>query len=150
MIDLLFPLIASGELLAYCDDLLIITRGKKRHKVVLKKLFELLSKGGIKVSLNKSFFFAEKFRYLGWNFERDHFEITEDRIKAITEIPAPKNIKQCQALMGTLAYVSRFLPSLQDVALPITNLINKNSPFFWTAEHDNALEAIKDIVRKNC
>ena len=51
--------------------------------------------------------------------------------------------------MGTLNYISRFLPDLQEILLPITSLLSKSTPFVWSDEHDEALNKVKQLVKDN-
>lgn len=49
----------------------------------------------------------------------------EEKIKAISEIPAPTNKKGVERLFGTANYLSKFIPNLATVTEPIKTLLRK-------------------------
>jgi hypothetical protein len=73
-------------------------------------------------------------KFLGFVVRHRGIEIDPDKIKAIVELPPPKNLKQLRSLQGQLAYNRRFIANLLGKILPFTWLTKKNIPFKWYGE----------------
>ena len=54
-----------------------------------------------------------------------------EKIKAIAEMPKPQDKKAVERLLGTVQYLSRFLPKLSEVAKPLCQLTQKEVLFTW-------------------
>ena len=50
--------------------------------------------------------------YVGHIFGPDGLKPSEEKIRAILEIPEPKNKKELQRFMGTVNYLGKFIPNL--------------------------------------
>ena len=68
------------------------------------------------------------------------------KVKAIAEMPRPNNKKAVERLLGTVQYLSRFLPKLSDVAKPLRQLTEKEVVFTWQQQQEHAFTLIKDLV----
>jgi len=98
-------------------------------------------------------------RNLKLNREKVHLRLTEVKLvshpitieglnpdrgkyRAILEMP----ILTVQRYMGTGNYLSRFMPSLSEVAAPLRKLTHKDCHWPWTDAHDQAITQIKEII----
>ena len=146
---ILKELIEKGNVVLYADDILIICRGRAAHRLVLSEVFRIFAKHGIKLSLNKCEAFVDEFHFLGFKFSRDGINLTDERVQGITNIKAPRNIREVQRLLGCTVYVARFIPDLQLILTPISDLLKASIPFSWNQEHQDALDKIKLIITNN-
>jgi hypothetical protein len=58
------------------------------------------------------------------------------------------NIKRVQRITGCLAALSRFISRLSERGLPPYNLLKKTDRFVWTAEAQEALDRLKELLTK--
>ena len=70
----------------------------------------------------------------------------QEKIKAITEMPAPIDKKGVQRLLGTVNYLAKFVPNMSTVTDPIRKLLKEEKEFAWTHEQNAAFEKIKNIL----
>ena len=54
----------------------------------------------------------------------------EDKVKAVTDPPAPTNVSQLQAYLGMLNYYHRYIPNLASELHALYKLL-KNEPWKW-------------------
>nr|MCH9869417.1 reverse transcriptase-like protein [Serratia marcescens] len=73
-------------------------------------------------------------------------EIDPSKIKAITEMPPPTNLRQLRALQGKLAYIRRFIANLSRKCQPFSHLMKKNTPFIWDEKCQKAFDNIKQYL----
>ena len=146
---ILKDLIERRLVCVYADDILVYTRGRRLHRLVSIEIFRRLYQHGVKLSLNKCYMFVPEFKFLGFHFTSQGIKLTDERISGILNINPPSNLQGVQRLLGSLNYISRFLPDLQEILLPITSLLSKTNPFHWSDEHDEALNKVKQLVKDN-
>jgi hypothetical protein len=55
--------------------------------------------------------------------------MSPDKIKVVKEWPTPKNVKDIQSFMGFVNFNRQFIPNFSKVAIPLTELTKKETPF---------------------
>ena len=71
---------------------------------------------------------------------------SDTKVKAITEMPKPENLKDLQTFLGMIQYLSKFSPQIAELAEPLQDLMKKNAPYAWGPEHNQAFEYIKKEI----
>jgi hypothetical protein len=64
-------------------------------------------------------------------------------IKAIVNMPQPRNLHELKSLQGHLAYIRRFISNLSERCKSFSRLIEKGIPFQWDHACQNAFEDTK-------
>ena len=82
----LHDLIQRKLVVIYADDLLILAKGRKLHRLVLIEVFRILKKYNVKLSINKCNCFVDKFQFLGFNFDSNGITLTDERISGILNL----------------------------------------------------------------
>ena len=144
--NILKTLIQKRLIVVYADDLLLVCRGRVQHRLLNLLIFQLFTEHGLKLSLNKCSSFVSSYTFLGFEFHKNGIKLTDERVKTILNLPQPKDLKSVQRFLGAFQYISRFIPHLQSHLLPITKLLNKNTPFHWGIEQSTAYDNLKKIV----
>ena len=82
-------------ILAYIDDLLIVTKGSyKDHLEKLKETFNLLRMKGVQVNAKESFFVTQEVEYLGYIINQNGIKPQPKKVQAILRMQVPKMVKQ--------------------------------------------------------
>ena len=71
------------------------------------------------------------------------------KIRALSQLATPTNLKQVQKLVGCMAALSRFISRLGEKALPLYRLIRHTDHFEWTDAATAGLEEIKALLASN-
>ena len=79
--------------LTYIDDVLCHARSHEEHLQVLEKVFLRLRKYGLKLNVSKSAFGAHQVTYLGYMIIEHGIKPGQEKLKAVSEFPAPKSEK---------------------------------------------------------
>lgn len=58
--------------------------------------------------------------------------------------PVPRNVKELRKFLGFAGYYRKFVEFYGILAKPLTDLLKKNTPFFWTSVCDTAFITLKD------
>ena len=69
---------------------------------------------------------------MGFVVSRRGIELDPKKIKAIQDLPPPKNRTKVMILLGRLDYISRFIAQLTTTCEPIFKLLKKSVVVEWT------------------
>ena len=72
------------------------------------------------------------------------------KVETIKKWPVPQNVIELQSFLGSVYYLSRFIPGLSQLCKPLQVLVKRNSEFVWTTVHDKSLQDMKDMVSEDC
>lgn len=61
-------------------------------------------------------------------------------------MPPPKNPAALQSFIGMINYLNRFSPIIAQTSEPVRQLMKKEAPFMWQAEHQKAFESLKQVM----
>ena len=131
------------------DDILVVSETLEEHYERLNKVFEQCQKVGIKLNEKKCQFLCDEIMYIGHVITPDGVKPDPEKVKAITEMPAPKDKKGVQRLLGMITYLAKYIPNLSELTQPLRVLLNKKVDFLWTFEQQSAFEKIRDVLAKD-
>ncbi|XP_028081100.1 uncharacterized protein LOC114282592 [Camellia sinensis] len=132
----------------YVDDLVVKTKEKENHVEDLRRIFERLRRYKLKMNPLKYAFGVSLGKFLGFVVRNKGIEIDPTKIKAIAEMPPPRNLRKLKGLHGRLAYIRRFISNLAGRCLAFSRLMKKDVPFEWDQQCQNAFNSIKEYLLK--
>ncbi|XP_075110577.1 uncharacterized protein LOC142181560 [Nicotiana tabacum] len=122
------------EIEVYMDDVIIKSRKSSDHLVDLKKFFDRLRRYNLKLNPAKCAFGVPARKLLGFIISRRGVELDPSKIKAIQDLPPPKNRKDVMSFLGLLNYISRFIAQSIVICEPIFKILRKHATTKWTEE----------------
>ncbi|KAL5468831.1 hypothetical protein EMCRGX_G029953 [Ephydatia muelleri] len=128
------------------DDMLIHGRTEEEHQQRLTAVLKRCQEVHLTLNKEKCQFGVPQVTYLGHCISADGITPDENRVKAILAMPPPKDKKGVERLLGTLNYVSKFVPNMSTVTEHIRVLLGKDVPFVWTWEQEAAFENVKKLL----
>lgn len=129
--------------LIFVDNILCVSKTFQEHIEHLENIFRRILHCNMTLNIQKSQFFKEEVRFLGFIFSDDGMRPDPRKIQAIQEFPVPKNQKQVRGFLGLCQFFSKFLRTYADTVKPILHLTGKKSTFLWTELEQTAFEDIK-------
>ncbi|XP_020266393.1 uncharacterized protein LOC109841874 [Asparagus officinalis] len=127
----------------YVDDLVVKSHDKGNHLHDLKIMFDLMRAHQPKMNPTKSFLGMASGKFLGFVITANRIRLDPDKVKAIQELPPPRNLKELRGLQGRLAYIHRFISNLLGKYQPFSKLMKKGVSFMWDEACQKAFEEIK-------
>ena len=91
-------------------------------------------------------FFQNELEFLGHLISSEGIKPTQSRVRVIQEAPAPQNRQELQSFLGMVTYNSKFIPALFHTLHPLHQLLHKNNPWVWKAQHQKAFVAAKQLL----
>ena len=131
----------TNVLSIYMDDIFLAPDTEDHYLLLLQLLFKTLANLKLTVSIYKSFIGQKRINLLGIEIGEGTKIIQPERVHALSLFPPPISIFERRHLMGSLRYISDYLPSLnlllrrldsQTGNVPATRA--KTTPFIWTNE----------------
>ncbi|KAK9929107.1 hypothetical protein M0R45_026215 [Rubus argutus] len=132
----------------YVDDLVVKSKKRAHHLSDLKRVFNRLREHQLKMNPLKCSFGVTSGKFLGFVVRYWGIEIDPSKIKAIREMPPPRNLRELRGLQGRLAYIRRFISNLFGRCQPFTRLMKKDVPYVWDQTCQNAFDSIKEYLLK--
>ena len=117
------------------DDVLIFGRTESEFKTNVISFLDRCIKQDMHLNPDKIQINCTQVPFYGNTLSKDGLSPDMNKVKLIQEWPTPTNQKELRSFLGTVNYLSRFLPFLSDLRAPLQNLLKKDSEFIWTNVH---------------
>ena len=85
----------------------------------------ILEEAGFRLNKEKCKWFQREVEYLGFRVNEEGIHPTTEKIQAIVNVPAPKNVTELQAYLGLLNFYRKFIPNASTILGPLTQLLKK-------------------------
>ncbi|XP_070029456.1 uncharacterized protein [Nicotiana sylvestris] len=111
-----------------------------------QEAFDKIKGYNLKLNLAKCALGVPSEKLLGFIFSRRGIELDLSKIKAIQELPPPRNKTEVMSLLRRLNYINRFIAQLITTCEPIFKLLKKDVAVTWTDECQEAFDKIKGHI----
>ncbi|GFT66064.1 retrovirus-related Pol polyprotein from transposon 17.6 [Trichonephila clavipes] len=143
--EVLGDLLHNGALV-YIDDTILFTKTIDEHFELLGKVFERFERIHLKFNPSKCQFLTKSCKFWGFVVTPEGILIDKDKSVSINEFPVPTDQKQIKSFLGCCNFYRRYIKNFAKRALPLTNLLRKDTPFEWTSETQEAFDDIKKAI----
>lgn len=142
MDEILHPLIKTGKVMVYLDDILIMTETLGEHIKLTRQVLTILHHHKLYLKPEKCDWIQEQVEYLGHIVSYQKIQMDPAKVNAITDWRAPSNKKQLQSFLGFANYYRRFIKDYSTIARPLTNLTG-HKEWNWNEETQRAFDQLK-------
>lgn len=125
------------------DDILVTGVDEEDHMRNLKSVLDILSNLELTLNKSKCRFNEKEVEYLGFILDKDGIRTNPDKVEAITNAPTPKNVPELQSFLGGINYYGKFIPHMATITAPLYKLLQKDVPWQWTDEQQEAFTNLK-------
>ncbi|KAJ8340687.1 hypothetical protein SKAU_G00353200 [Synaphobranchus kaupii] len=108
--------------ICHADDILVFRASREEHDDRLHKVLERLQGEGLTLN-DKCQFSVDQVTFLGHVISARGIEADPDKIKAISEMPLPKDVAEVRRFMGMVNYVGKFSPHIAELTRLIRDLL---------------------------
>lgn len=112
----------------------------------LTKLLGRLKTAGLTLQPDKCFFLRQEITYLGHLITEVGVKPDPRKTEAVAKFPTPRNRKNIKQLLGLVGYYRRFIQNFAKLSKPLTNLLKKDTPFFWGDLQQTTFETLRNIL----
>ncbi|KAG3125710.1 hypothetical protein C6341_g25671 [Phytophthora cactorum] len=134
---------------SYFDDVFVhspAVNGKtdvEVHKEHLRKLLGLMRKHKLYANLKKCVFGASEIPILGYLVGKNVVHPDPEKVRVINEWPTLSNVKELRRFLGLATYLCKYVENYAGKIRPLSQLLKKEAEWKWTAECQQAFDAVK-------
>ena len=130
------------------DDIMVIgyQEDELEHDKAFTQLLETAKNNNIKLNFDKIQYKEKEVEYFGETHTTQGCKPSDTKVKAITEMSKPENLKDLQTFLGMVQYLSKFSPKITELTEPLRDLTKKHAPYAWGTEHNQAFDNIKKEI----
>ena len=129
--------------LGYLDDSIVHSRDLGSHLDRLERLFERLTRAGMKLKVSKCRLLQREVAFLGHRVSTEGLSTDPAKVEAIREWPVPACLRDVRAFFGLCSYYRKFVPKFSEIAVPLHALSRKNRRFLGDDACQRAFEELK-------
>ena len=115
----------------YLDDILITGHTDADHLRSLQEALSRLERAKLRLWKEKCSFMGSLVTYLGYRIDKEGLHPLADEVKALKQVPQPRNITELKSFLGLLTYYGKFLTHLPSVLYPLYELLRRNVSWNW-------------------
>ncbi|XP_015122715.1 uncharacterized protein K02A2.6-like [Diachasma alloeum] len=129
--------------LIYLDKIKIQGSTKEEHDIRLREVLRRLEIANLRINREKCVVGVESMEFLGYEVSSQGIRPLKKKIKAIVKMPAPTNVKELQAFLGSVNFHNQSLADRANIAEPLHRLLEKKTSWNWTERHQEAFTRLK-------
>ena len=133
---------------AVMDDILIAGRDIAHHDAVLNEVLDRAKCHNLKLNFDKVKVRKQEVPYVGHNVSSEGLKADPEKVRAMRDMPAPTSKEEVRRFLGSIQYLSKFLPMLAEVGTPVRELTKKEVLFHWDKPQQTAFQQMKDLCCK--
>lgn len=135
--------------IAYLDDILVFSKTEAEHVEHNRKVLQRLRTAKVTLKPKKCEFHVQETTFLGYTISPQGLGMEEEKIKAITDWPTPKNTRDVQSFLGLCNYYRKLVPQYSKHAAGLYRFTKKNETFQWDDAAEETFQNLKSLYTKD-
>ncbi|GKE41081.1 reverse transcriptase domain-containing protein [Tanacetum coccineum] len=127
----------------FMDDFLVFGSSFSTCLTNLEKMLKRCKDTNLALNWEKSHFMVKEGIVLGHKISRSGIEVDRAKIDVIAKLPHPTTVKGVRSFLGHAGFYRRFIQNFSKIARPMTHLLEKETPFYFSKECIEAFNTLK-------
>ncbi|GJT45181.1 reverse transcriptase domain-containing protein [Tanacetum coccineum] len=111
----------------------------------LEKMLKRCEDTNLSLNWEKIHFMVKEGIVLGHKISKLGIEVDRAKVEVIAKLPHPTTVKGVRSFLGHAGFYRRFIQDFSKIARPMTHLLEKETPFFFSKE---CIESFNILKRK--
>ena len=142
-----YTLIRLKSTFCFLDDILIVSKGSEEdHFKLVPDCLQKLDADNLWINLPQCHFAKKEISWLGYNITQSGTSPLETKTSAILSLQLPNTLKKLRSFLGSVHYISKFIPNLAQLLKFIPNLVIHSDPFFVNLTNTSGLTNTLNIL----
>ncbi|XP_015967212.1 uncharacterized mitochondrial protein AtMg00860-like [Arachis duranensis] len=116
----------------------------KENEEHLRIVLQILKERKLYAKLSKYEFWKEEVKFLGHVVSKGGIVVDPSKDEVVMEWERPTSVTEVRSFLGLVGYYRRFIHGFSQIALPMTKLTRKETPFIWTSECEESFQTLKE------
>ncbi|GJZ22486.1 reverse transcriptase domain-containing protein [Tanacetum coccineum] len=127
----------------FMDDFLVFGNSLGTCRSHLDKMLKQCKDTNLFLNWEKSHFMVKEGIVLGHKISKNGIEVGKAKVDVIAKLSHPTTVKGIQSFLGHAEFYPRFIQDFLKTAWPMTRLLEKDTPFFFSKECIEAFQTLK-------
>nr|GEW17906.1 reverse transcriptase domain-containing protein [Tanacetum cinerariifolium] len=114
----------------------------------LEKMLKRCEDTHLCLNWEKSHFMVKEGIVLGHRISKNGIGFDKTKVDVIAKLPHPTTVKGIRSILGHADFYRRFIQDFSKIARPMTRLLEKDTPFFFSNECIQAFQTLKRKLTK--
>nr|GEV83787.1 DNA-directed DNA polymerase [Tanacetum cinerariifolium] len=132
----------------FMDDFSVLGNLFQTCLSYLEKMLKRCEDTNLYLNWEKSYFMVKEGIVLGHKISKNGIEVDKAKVDVISKLPYPTTIKGIHSFLGHASFYRRFIKEFSKIARPMTRLLEKDTPFFFSKECVKAFQTLKRKLTK--
>ena len=133
------------------DDVLVHGKNQEEHDSRLDAVLDKLKSTGITLNAEKCEFSRSRVKFVGHIIDSEGIRADPDKVRAIADMEAPKNVSEVRRFLGMVNQLSKFSERLTPMTEPLRELLRKKNEWNWGHWQEEAFQSVKkELGSKPC
>ena len=128
------------------DDVKVQGSTEERHDIHLLETIAKAREAGLKFNPDKCQIKKCQIEYFGRIITPQGTSPCPQKVQAIINLTAPKDKQELQSFLGSMGFVSTFIPNLSQKTHLMRGLLKKDVHFIWTSDMQKDFNSIKHDI----
>src|SRR5260370_2045310 len=124
--------------LVYINDIMVYSQSYEEHLMHLDQVLQAVKEAQIMLSPKKCHFAYTSILLLGQKVSHLGLSTHAEKVKAITELATPINVRTLQSFLGMAIYFSHYILGYASLAPPLFELLRKKAKWEWGKDQETA------------
>nr|GFA15915.1 reverse transcriptase domain-containing protein [Tanacetum cinerariifolium] len=129
----------------FMDDFSVFGNSFQTCLSHLDKMLKRCEDTNLCLNWEKSHFMVKEGIVLSHKLSKNRIEVDKAKVGVIAKLPHPTTVKGIHSFLGHAGFYRRFIQDFSKIARPMTHLLEKYTPFFFSKE---CVEAFQTLKRK--
>nr|GEU95613.1 reverse transcriptase domain-containing protein [Tanacetum cinerariifolium] len=125
------------------DDFLVFGNSFGTYLSHLEKMLKWCEDTNLCLNWEKSYFMVKEGIILDHKISKNEIEVDKAKVYVIAKLPHPTTVKGICRFLGHAGFYRRFIQEFSKIARPMTRLLKKDNPFFFSKECVEAFQTLK-------
>jgi transposase InsO family protein len=130
---------------AIMDDILVAGKSPEDHDRIMKEVVTRATKWNLKLNFEKCQIKKPQVKYVGHVVTQNGLEPDWEKVRAVRQMPVPKNKEDIRRFLGFIQYLAKFIPNLSAVNAPLRELMKTDVEFHWDKPQQESWDRLKEM-----
>ncbi|GKF17269.1 reverse transcriptase domain-containing protein [Tanacetum coccineum] len=127
----------------FMDDFLVFGDSFSSCLTYLDMMLKRCEDTNLVLNWEKCYFMVKEGIVLGHKISKSGIKVDRAKVDVISKLPPPTTIKRIRSFLGHVGFYRIFIKDFSKIARPMTHLLEKNTPFFFSSECQSSFEILK-------
>ena len=132
------------------DDILVFATKYDKFKENVINFLDRCVEHDLQINPEKISINLDSVPFFGQTLTNDGLQMDANKWQVIHNWPQPKTVKELQSFLGSVNYLSKFIPHLSSFRKLLQDLLKSSNEFVWLESSQQSLQDIKECHCERC